>query len=60
MSKVKISYNPEEEMMEIDFENEAIFYGNYTDFSREPLDIANLLGKIGIEVDIDSNLPSIG
>lgn len=52
MKKVKISYNPDEEMMSITTEDETLFYGNYWDFDRSPKQLAKFLKKIGVDVHL--------
>lgn len=60
MDKIRISYNSQEEMMSIECYREEVFYGNYSDLSRDPEELAKLLRKMGLDVHIDEDLPSIG
>ena len=57
---IKISYNPDEEMMSISTDNETVFYGNYWDFSRNPEAIGNFLYRLGLDVHVDKDLPAVG
>ncbi len=57
---IKISYNDDEEMMHIENDKGTVFLGNYWDFPREPPKVAEFLRKLGIEVKIDKDFPSIG
>jgi len=57
---ILIEYNDDEEMMKITKGGKLIFYGNYTDFPREPDTIRYLFIKLGLIVDQISNLPPIG
>ena len=58
---VKISYNPDEEMMQISVDGGMVFYGNYLDFSRDPEKIAQFLKDLGVEeVYVDKDLMSLG
>lgn len=56
-----ISYNESEEMMSIkDKDGKTVFYGNYWDFNNEPKSISKLLTSLGVNVDIDDKLESVG
>lgn len=47
-----ISYNEEMEMMVIRNNDKTVFFGNYWDFSTDPISIAELLKSLGLEVEI--------
>lgn len=56
-----ISYNESEEMMSIKDKNgKSVFYGNYWDFNKEPKSIAKLLTSLGMNVNLDDELESVG
>jgi|GEM_PF-6726644 len=57
---VKISYNSQEEMMHIETDNGTVFYGNYSDFKRDPDSLYKLFVSLGLSVKKDEDLPSIG
>lgn len=58
--KIKISYNADEEMMQIEVGRKNIFFGNYWDFSRDPESLAEFFKKLGHEVETKEDLPAIG
>lgn len=59
-NKITISYNPDEEMMAIRRNGKTVFYGNYWDFKKDPDSIKDFLYDLGLDVEIDDKLESIG
>ena len=56
-----ISYNQSEEMMSIkNKDGKTVFYGNYWDFNKEPQSLAKLLTSLGLKVELDDKLESVG
>ncbi len=57
---ITISYNSDEEMMSISQNGKIIFYGNYSDFSREPESLGKFLRDLNIhDVYVNEDLKII-
>lgn len=53
---ITISYNDNEEMMEITYNDRTIFYGNYWDFDDSPHGLKKLFEKLDLDVQLSEDL----